>query len=122
MDAPKNDTPPEDFLPLRPAVFLILLSLAEARRHGYALARAVEARSGGTVKLATGPLYRHLKRMLEAGLVEETDQRPSPDQDDERRRYYRLTELGLEVMALEAKRMAGLVERARELGVPGEAW
>jgi len=115
----------ESFLPLRPAIFLILLSLAETERHGYALAKAVGERSSGRVRLATGPLYRHLKRLLESGLVEESDERPAADQDDERRRYYRLTELGREVVTLEAERMAELVEATRSLDMParpGEAW
>ena len=117
-------TKAESFLPLRPVIFLILLSLAENEHHGYALAKAVGERSGGRVRLATGPLYRHLKRLLESGLVEESDERPAADQDDERRRYYRLTELGREVVSLEAKRMDELVEATRSLGMPvrqGEA-
>jgi DNA-binding PadR family transcriptional regulator len=125
MTQPSNSAEPDSFLPLRPAVFLILLSLAEAESHGYALAKAVAERSAGSVRLATGPLYRHLKRLLEAGLVGESDWRPAPDQDDERRRYYRLTELGREVLAIEAERMAGLVEATRGLDLPKkpkEAW
>ena len=122
-----SKSPPkaESFLPLRPAIFLILLSLAETEHHGYALTKAVDERSGGRVRLATGPLYRHLKRLLESGLVEESDERPAADQDDERRRYYRLTEVGREVVNLEAERMAELVEATRSLDMsarPGEAW
>lgn len=105
------------FLPLRPAIFLILLSLAEDELHGWAIAKAVRQRSTDAVRLATGPMYRHLKRLLEEGLIEESDRRPGPDEDDERRRYYRLTRLGEEVVALEAERMATLVEATRNLGL-----
>jgi len=83
--------------------------------HGYALAKAVRKRSGGKVRLATGPLYRHLQRLPETALIEESDSRPAPDRDDERRRYYRPTDMGREVVALEAERMAGLVEATRDL-------
>ena len=109
--------PPEaaSYLPLRPAIFLILLQLAEGDCHGYALAKAVRERSEDRVRLATGPLYRHMKRLLEARLVEESDRRPTPEQDDERRRYYRLTDLGREVVAMDAERMEGLVEATRRL-------
>lgn len=115
MAQPSGTFSADSYLPLRPAIFLILLTLAEGDRHGYALAKAVGERSGGRVRLATGPLYRHMKRLLEARLVEESDQRPKPEQDDERRRYYRLTGLGREVVAAEAERMEGLVEATRRL-------
>jgi DNA-binding PadR family transcriptional regulator len=113
----------ESYLPLKPAVFLVLLSLAEEEQHGYALASSVRNLSGGKLRLATGPLYRHLQRLLDDGLVEESDRRPAPDQDDRRRRYYRLTALGRQVVAAEAERMADLVAVSRSLdlvGVPGK--
>jgi len=119
-----QDPQPESHLPLKPVVCLILLSLADEEQHGYALASSVSRMSGGKVRLATGPLYRHLQRLLDDGLVEESDRRPAPDQDDRRRRYYRLTELGREVVAAEATRMADLVELSRSLellGAPGKA-
>lgn len=106
---------PESFLPLRPAVFLILLALTDDQLHGYAIAQQVGTTSQGSVRVASGPLYRHLKRLLDADLIEESDQRPDPEKDDERRRYYRLTELGREVVKLEADRMAAMVEAARGL-------
>ncbi len=106
---------PESFLPLRPAIFLILLSLGEGDLHGYAIAGAVRAKSSERVRLATGPMYRHLKRLLDEGLIEESDERPIPEEDDERRRYYRLTELGKEVVSLEAEHMATLVQATRDL-------
>ncbi len=108
-------TQPDSHLPLKPAVFLVLLSLAEEEQHGYALASSVREMSDGKLNLATGPLYRHLRRLLDDGLVEESDRRPAPDQDDRRRRYYRLTELGRDVVAAEAVRMADLVEVSRSL-------
>lgn len=106
---------PESYLPLRPAIFLILLSLGDAELHGYAIAKEVRARSAGKVRMATGPMYRHLKRLLDAHLIEESDERPSPEDDDERRRYYRLTGLGQVVLLKEADRLAGLVEATRDL-------
>lgn len=112
-----TDRPPEpdSFLPLRPAVFLILLALGEGELHGYALAQKVRTRSAGNVRIASGPMYRHLKRLLDAGLIEESDQRPGPEEDDERRRYYGLTKLGRQVLELETERMATMVEAARRL-------
>lgn len=106
---------PESFLPLRPAVYLILLSLGDTELHGYAIAKEVRAKSANKVRIATGPMYRHLKRLLDAHLIEESDERPSPEADDERRRYYRLTGLGRAVLLKEADRLAGLVEAARDL-------
>ena len=106
---------PESFLPLRPAIFLILLALGEGELHGYALAQKVRARSDGGVRIASGPMYRHLARLLDAGLIEESERRPEPEEDDERRRYYRLTGLGRKVLELEAERMAAMVEAARRL-------
>ena len=110
-----GDAGHDGYLPLKPAVFLVLLSLAEEEQHGYALASSVRRLSSGKLRLATGPLYRHLQRLLDDGLVEESDRRPAPDQDDRRRRYYRLTELGREVVAAEAARMEELVEVSRSL-------
>jgi DNA-binding PadR family transcriptional regulator len=107
---------PDEHLPLKPLIFHILLALAEEERHGYAIMREVRERSGGRIRLETGPLYRHLKRLLDDGLVEESDYRPAPDQDDQRRRYYRLTAMGRAVMAGEAERMAELVKQIRRLG------
>ena len=102
-----------DLLPLTPAVFHILLAVADAERHGYAIMREVETETDGTLQLGPGTLYGCLKRMLAAGLVEESDERPDPKMDDARRRYYRLTDLGGRVVAAETKRMADLVRAAR---------
>jgi DNA-binding PadR family transcriptional regulator len=104
---------PETFLPLSPAKFHILLALARGEQHGYAIMVDVETQTGGRVTLGPGTLYGAIKRLLEDGLIEECDERPDPMLDDERRRYYRLTDLGLRVTSAEAARLASLVALAR---------
>lgn len=104
---------PEELLPLSPAVFHVLLALADAERHGYGIIKEVEARTEGRVRLGPGTLYGSVKRMLEEGLIEESDERPDSELDDERRRYYRLTGFGRRVASAEAERLNGLVEAAR---------
>ena len=105
--------PPEAYLPLPPATFHILLALADGELHGYAIMKGVAARSEGTVRLGPGTLYGTLKRLLEAGLVEEGDERADPERGDERRRYHRLTPLGLSVVRAEARRLEAMVRAAR---------
>src|ERR671916_2385257 len=100
---------PEGLLPLTPAVFHVLLALVDAERHGYGIIKEVEGRTEGRVRLGPGTLYGSLKRLLEEGLVEESDERPDAALDDERRRYYRLTVFGRRVAAAEAERLSGLV-------------
>lgn len=97
---------------LRPVEFEILLSLAPGECHGYAIIQATAERTGGAVALETGTLYRALRRLLEAGLVAPVTRRPEPD-EDERRRYYRLTPRGRAAAAAEAARLARLVDAAR---------
>ena len=104
---------PSDFLPLTPAMFHILLALADSERHGYDIMREVDERTDGSVKLGPGTLYGSIKRMLSDGLIEESDERPDPDMDDERRRYYRLSTFGHRVAVAEAQRLAQLVKAAR---------
>lgn len=104
---------PAGFLPLKPAVLAILVALAETPRHGYAIIRAVQEQSNGALRLDTGPLYRHLKRLLDDGLVEETS--PRVARDDERRRYYRPTRLGLRVLAAETARLDAMLRTSRRL-------
>jgi len=104
---------------LSPAVFHILAALATAERHGYGIMREVEADTGGALKLGPGTLYGCLKRMLDAGLVEACDERPDPRLDDERRRYYRATDLGLGVVRAEAARLASAVAVARSRNLLG---
>jgi DNA-binding PadR family transcriptional regulator len=108
--------------PLTPAVFHILLALAEGERHGYAIMREVAQQSGGRMRLGPGTLYGSLRRLLEEGLIEETEARPDPALDDERRRYYRLTPEGRRVAEAEAARLDALARTARERGLlPGFA-
>jgi len=105
--------PPEAYLPLPPATFHILLALADGELHGYAIMKGVAARSEGTVRLGPGTLYTALKRLLEGGLVEECGERADREKGDERRRYYRLTHIGLSVARAVAQRLDGLVRAAR---------
>jgi DNA-binding PadR family transcriptional regulator len=102
-----------DLLPLTPAVLHILLALADDERHGYAIMREVEERTGGEAKLGPGTLYGSIKRMLADDLIEESDERPDPSMDDQRRRYYRITDFGRRVAGAEAERLASLVDTAR---------
>ena len=103
---------PESFLPLTPVAFEILLALADGERHGYSILQEVESRSGGAVSLHAGTLYRALARLLEHQLIEEL-QSPDPKNDDERRRYYRLTTRGIAVARSEMGRMEGQLAAAR---------
>jgi DNA-binding PadR family transcriptional regulator len=100
-------------LPLTPPVFHILLALAGEERHGYGIMQDVARQTNDALQLGPGTLYGCLKRMLAAGLVEESDERPDPDLDDERRRYYRMTALGQRVVRAEARRLADAVSAAR---------
>jgi len=109
---PSTKTNPDDVLPLTPAVFHILLALADGERHGYAIMQEVKQSTDDRIKMGPGTLYGTIKRLLKAGLVKETDERPDPDLDDERRRYYQLTGLGNRVLKAEAERLAALVELA----------
>jgi DNA-binding PadR family transcriptional regulator len=99
-------------LPLSPPEFQILLSLADGEKHGYAIMQEVHTRTEGRTRLGPGTLYGAIKRMLGGGLIEETEERPDPQLDDQRRRYYRLTEDGRRVAIAEAERLAELVRTA----------
>jgi DNA-binding PadR family transcriptional regulator len=101
-------------LPLTPIVFHVLLALADGDRHGYGIIREVDQRTDGSIVLRTGTLYTLLKRLLELDLVEESARRPAPDEDDERRRYYRVTALGKAVTEAEARRLEALVALAHD--------
>lgn len=106
---------PEQLLPLTPAVFNILLALADGEKHGYGIMLEVEANTKGQVLMGPGTLYGSIKRMLQAGLIEESDERADPDTDDPRRRsYYRLTALGRRTLRMEAERLAAQVRIAKE--------
>jgi DNA-binding PadR family transcriptional regulator len=104
---------PEDLLPLTPPVFHILLALAGEERHGYGIMLDVARQTGDALQLGPGTLYGCLKRMLAAGLVEESDERPDTAIDDERRRYYRMSSLGRRVVRAEARRLENAVSAAR---------
>jgi DNA-binding PadR family transcriptional regulator len=104
---------PEDLVPLTPPVFHILVALSDGERHGYAIVRQVAEDTDGTLQLGPGTLYGCLQRMLAAGLVEESDWRPDPHLDDQRRRYYRITDFGKRVVKADAKRLAAAVTAAR---------
>ncbi|HEY3741254.1 MAG TPA: PadR family transcriptional regulator [Bryobacteraceae bacterium] len=101
-----------DLLPLSPAVFHILLCLAEGERHGYAIKREIAKRTDGKLTLGAGALYGAISKLLEQGLIAESDERPDAHLDDERRRYYRLTPLGRRAAQAEAARMRDLVQLA----------
>jgi DNA-binding PadR family transcriptional regulator len=110
----------EALVPLPTATFHILLALADEDRHGYGVIQDVEARTGGALRLSAGTLYRSIQRMLEQGLIVETRDRPAPEDDDERRRYYRITPLGTATAKAEARRLAALVRMARARGLAPE--
>ncbi len=104
-------------IPLPPATFHILMAVAQDDRHGYGIIQDVAARTNGEIKLSAGTLYRSIQRMLEQGLLVETDDRPAPELDDERRRYYRISTFGTAVARAEIRRMAKLVRMARTQGL-----
>jgi DNA-binding PadR family transcriptional regulator len=119
---PTADSGPDGLLPLPAATFHILMALAEEDRHGYAIIQDVAARTGGELRLSAGTLYRSIQRMLEQGLIVEARERPAPELDDERRRYYRITAFGIAAARAEARRLTQLVKLARDRGfVPGRA-
>ena len=101
----------------------ILVALADGDKHGYAIMRDVDTISGGLVRMGSGTLYGSIKKMLQQGFIEEADERPDPALDDQRRRYYRLTDLGRRVGAAEHARLSALVDaaRMRQFGL-GTAW
>jgi DNA-binding PadR family transcriptional regulator len=118
MDTFTPDEPSAaSLLPLPPATFHILLAVADQDRHGYAIIQEVAARTDGEMTLSAGTLYRSIQKMVELDLIEETAERPAPDLDDERRRYYRITTFGREVARAEAQRLQALVRIARTCGL-----
>lgn len=111
-----NAPPPDSLLPLPPAVFHILMALADEDRHGYGIIQEVRSRTNGEVRLGPGTLYRSIQRMLEDDVIVEISERPAPELDDERRRYYRITAFGRAVARAEASRLHDLVRLARARG------
>ena len=112
----ERSSDPGDLLPLTPVALNVLLALADGERHGYGIMLEVRERTGGRVRLGPGTLYGAIKRLKEGGVIEEAGERPDPEADDERRRYYRLTGFGGEVLAAEVERLDGLVRAARRKG------
>jgi DNA-binding PadR family transcriptional regulator len=113
---------PESMLPLPPATFHILMALADEDRHGYAIIQEIAARTNGDVRVSPGTLYRSIQRMIDQDLIVEVHERPAPELDDERRRYYRLTPFGKAVARAETRRLQTLVKLARASGfAPGTA-
>ncbi len=104
---------PEALLPLNPRDYLILFSLVTGERHGYGIVKEVERDSGGKIQLDPANLYRSVKRLIRDGLVVEADRRPAAEAEDERRRYYAITDFGHRVVTLEAARLAELADAAR---------
>jgi len=111
----------DEFLPLTPAVFHILLALSEGQKHGYAIMQEVTAISAGQIKMGPGTLYGSIKRMLKLGLIDESDEKIDPALDDERRRYYRLTSAGERVLKAEAYRLSQLMRVIESKHLLGDA-
>lgn len=117
---PKQTTNPSALLPLTQAIFHILLTLADKDCHGYAIIKEVEARTDQRLKLKPGTLYRAIHRLLEGGLIEEITDQVLDEEDDQRRRIYRLTDFGRKVVVAEAKRLEELVQQAHSKNIFGE--
>jgi DNA-binding PadR family transcriptional regulator len=113
----RRDPSPEDSLPLHKDVFHILVAVSDRDRHGYAILQDIAARTGGRIRLRPSSLYSAIHRMLEDGLIEELEERPDPSEDDERRRYYRITPFGRKVAIAEANRLERLLADARATGL-----
>ena len=112
---PKKKDPTYDvaaLLPLKPQDYQILFVLLDMERHGYGMVKEIERQTGGQIRLEAGNLYRSVRRLIKQGLVVESDRRPAPESDDERRRYYAIAHLGRQVVAAETARMRDLVAAA----------
>ncbi|HUE01821.1 MAG TPA: helix-turn-helix transcriptional regulator [Bryobacteraceae bacterium] len=112
-----KDPRPEGLLPLHKDVFHILVAVSDRERHGYAILQDISARTGGQLVLRPSSLYSAIHRMMEDGLIEELDERPDPENDDERRRYYRISTFGRKVAIAEARRLERLLADARAAGL-----
>lgn len=104
-------------LPLTPAIFHILLALADDERHGYSIMQHIAETTDGQIKMGPGTLYGTIKRLLAMKMIEESDERPDPKLDDERRRYYKLTPFGRKVLSAEVSRYSRMVKTAKAVGV-----
>lgn len=122
---PAASTTSPNLPPLTPAVFHILLSLMDQERHGYGIMKEVESQTEGDMLLRAGTLYQAIKRMLDLGLIEESDERPDQALDDERRRYYKISGLGRKVVSAEIERLRKLLQLARQkqkFSSPAQDW
>jgi DNA-binding PadR family transcriptional regulator len=108
----KSKRSPDTLLPLTPAMFEVLIALADGEKHGYAIIKEVARRTTGEVSLSAGTLYAIVRRFEQEGVIQESDERPDPALDDERRRYYKLTAFGREVAQAEARRMETALKMA----------
>jgi DNA-binding PadR family transcriptional regulator len=113
---PAHDAEVDELLPLLAATFHILMAVADEDRHGYAIIQEIAARTDGAIRMSAGTLYRSIQRMIEQGLLVEAHERPAPELDDERRRYYRITKFGEAVARAETRRLQDLVRLARASG------
>ena len=111
---PSDLQEPENHLPLTTLAFHILLALADQPRHGYGIILDIEQRTGGAMKLRSGTLYTAIQRLVNDGLVRDSNKRPAADRDDERRKYYQITPIGRRVARLEAARLAAMLETAQQ--------
>ena len=109
----RNVRTPEELLPLTPGMFHVLIALADGEKHGYAIIKELARRTDGAIRLSAGTLYTLIRRFVQDGVVAESTARPDPALDDERRRYYRLTDFGREVARAEAARMESTLSMAR---------
>ena len=114
---PPKDDSVEGFLPLHKDTFHILVALADHDRHGYSIMQDIAARTDGQIRLRPSSLYSAIHRMLENGLIEELDERPCDGNDDDRRRYYRITPFGRKIAVAEARRLERLLADARAAGL-----
>ncbi len=114
---PAEPESPEQFLPLHKDTFQILVALAAHDRHGYSILQDIATRTGGRQTISPSTLYSAIRRMLDAGFIEELDERPDPESDDQRRRYYRITDFGRRVAIAEARRLERLLSDARASGL-----
>jgi DNA-binding PadR family transcriptional regulator len=112
-------TDPRSLLPLTPLAFQVLLALADQDRHGYGIIREVDTRTDGLIRLRSGTLYTLLQRLLAEGLILESAERPDPEDDDQRRRYYAVTDFGRAVLTAEARRLESAIGEARRKHVIG---
>jgi DNA-binding PadR family transcriptional regulator len=109
----RHSRKPDDLLPLTPGMFHVLIALADGEKHGYAIIKEVARRTGGDVALSAGTLYTIVRRFVQEGVIAESSERPDPALDDERRRYYRLTDFGRDVARAEGRRMETALGMAR---------